>query len=458
MGPSTISTLSPPVAPLWKSFLAFLAPMMLSNILQALSGTISNIYLGQMIGADALAAASVFFPIMFFFVALVIGMGTGASVLIGQAWGAGDGDQVRRVAATALTTALVGGLFISLVLTPSARLMLAALGTPASVLPGAVGYATVILAFMPVFFAFLLATQLLRGVGDTVTPLWALAVSIVIAMGLTPALIRGWLGLPRLGAASAAWAVSLAWTVTLGWLCWYLRRLRSPLAPDRRFLRAMRPDLRILGLVLKLGVPSAVQMVIMALAEMVLLGLVNRYGSGATAAYGAVNQVMAYVQFPAMSIAITVTILSAQAIGAGHPERLPPILRTGLLLNLLLTGTLVLIAYLFSRSLVSLFIVSTPIVALTQSLLHIVLWSVVVFGMGGILSGQMRASGTVLVPTSLSVLAIVAVEVPVAWIGSRLLGIDGVWIAYPCTFVAMLLFQGLYFRLVWRHRPITRLA
>ena len=458
MSLSATSTVPPAVAPLWKSFLAFLAPMMLSNILQALSGTISNIYLGQMIGADALASASVFFPIMFFFVALLLGMGAGASVLIGQAWGAGDRDRVRAVAATTLTAALAGGLFVSVVLTPAARPMLAALGTPAAVLPGAAAYATVMLAFMPVFFAFLLATQLLRGVGDTVTPLWALAITIVIALVLTPALIRGWLGLPRPGVASAAWAAALAWTATLGWLGWYLHRLRSPLAPDRRFLRAMRPDPHLLRLVLRLGVPSAVQMVIMALAEMVLLGLVNRYGAGATAAYGAVNQVMAYVQFPAMSIAITVTILSAQAIGAGRAERLPQILRTGLLLNLGLTGTLVLIAYLFSRSLVALFIVSAPIVTLTQSLLHIVLWSVVVFGMGGILSGQMRASGDVLVPTTLSVLAIAGVEVPVAWIGSRLFGIDGVWLAYPCTFVAMLLFQGIYFQSVWRHRTIRRLV
>jgi putative MATE family efflux protein len=432
--------------------------MMLSNMLQALSGTINNIYLGQMIGAEALAAASVFFPIMFFFVALVIGMGAGASVLIGQAWGAGDRDQVRRVAATTLTTALAMGLFIAVVLTSAARPMLMALGTPANVLPGAVAYSTVILSFMPVFFAFLLVTQLLRGVGDTVTPLWALAVSIAIAMVLTPALIRGWLGLPRLGVASAAWGAAIAWTVTLGWLCWYLHRRDSPLAPDRRFVRAMRPDPRLLKLVLRLGVPSAVQMVVMAVAEMVLLGLVNRYGSDATAAYGAVNQVMAYVQFPAMSIAITVTILSAQAIGAGHLERLPVILRTGLLFNLLLTGVLVLVAYLFSRSLVMLFIVSAPIVLLTQSLLHIVLWSVVVFGMASILSGQMRASGDVLVPTSLSVLSILAVEVPIAWVGSRMVGIDGVWIAYPTTFVSMLLFQGLYFRLRWRHKPIVRLA
>jgi Na+-driven multidrug efflux pump len=88
-----------PVAPagapraLWKTFLFFLAPMLLSNILQSLSGTINNIYVGQMIGVGALAAVSSFFPVMFFFIAFVIGLGAGASVLIGQAGGARDADK-----------------------------------------------------------------------------------------------------------------------------------------------------------------------------------------------------------------------------------------------------------------------------------------------------------------------------------------------------------------------------
>ncbi len=257
---------------------------------------------------------------------------------------------------------------------------------------------------------------------------------------------------------AAAWGAVLAWAVGVAWLGWFLRRQGSPMAPDRRFLHAMCPDWRILRQVLRLGVPSAVQMVAMALAEMVLLGLVNRFGPGATAAYGAVNQVMAYVQFPAMSVGITVSILSAQAIGAGRASRLSAILRTGLVLNLLITGILVLVATLFSRRLVALFITSAAVVGTTESLLHIVLWSVVVSGITGILSGQMRASGVVLVPTLILVLSIALVEVPVAWGLSRRVGLDGVWIAYPTATVVMALANLLYFRLVWRHRPILRLA
>lgn len=81
--------------PLWKVFLFFLAPMLLSNILQSLSGTINNVYVGQMLGVSALAAVSSFFPVMFFFIAFIIGLGAGASVLIGQAWGARDAAKAK---------------------------------------------------------------------------------------------------------------------------------------------------------------------------------------------------------------------------------------------------------------------------------------------------------------------------------------------------------------------------
>ena len=120
--------------PLWKTFLVFLAPMMLSNILQSLFGTINNIYLGQMIGVDALAAVSVFFPVMFFFVAFVMGLSSGATVLIGQAWGAGEPDKVRAVAGATLTVALLCATAIAVFGGVFSRPLLIALATPPDIL------------------------------------------------------------------------------------------------------------------------------------------------------------------------------------------------------------------------------------------------------------------------------------------------------------------------------------
>lgn len=447
----------PPALPLRKPFLIFLAPMMLSNILQSLFGTINNVYLGQMIGVDALAAVSVFFPVMFFFISFVVGLGSGAGVLIGQAWGAGEVEKVKAVAGTTLTVALLLAGSIAILGGMFSRQLLVALATPPDILAASNSYARIMMIAMPLTFTFILMTSMMRGVGDTVTPLRALAVSTVIGLALTPALIRGWFGLPPLGVASAAWAAAISSLFTLVWLSFHLRRRGHALAFDATFMRAMRIDVKLLRTVLRLGIPAALGMAVMSLAELVLLGLVNGFGSNATAAYGAVNQVLSYTQFPALSIAISVSIFGAQAIGRGEPARVGAIVRTGIEMNLFLTGGLVAIAYLFSRALMNLFITDAAVLDLAQGLLHIVLWSSVLFGMSTVFSGAMRASGTVWMPLSISIFTIAAIELPSAIILSRFIGIEGVWMAYPITFCTMFLLQMSFYLLVWRKRSIQRL-
>jgi putative MATE family efflux protein len=299
---------------------------------------------------------------------------------------------------------------------------------------------------------------MMRGVGDTVTPLLALSVSAAIGLIMTPALIRGWLGLPRLGVTSAAWAGAISASITLTCLHVYLRWRAHALAFDAAFLRAMRPNGKLLRIVLRLGIPSALGMVTMSLAELVLLGLVNTYGSDATAAYGAVNQVLGLVQFPAISIAIAVSIFAAQAIGRGEAGLIGTIVRRGLEMNVLLTGGLVALVYLLSRMIVSFFITDAAVLALAQGLLHMVLWSAVFFGMATVFSAAMRASGTVWTPLAILIFAVVAIELPSAIILSRLVGIEGIWMAYPIAFCSMCLLQMAYYTLVWRRRSIQRLV
>ncbi|RYY57305.1 MAG: MATE family efflux transporter, partial [Comamonadaceae bacterium] len=357
---------------------------------------------------------------------------------------------VKTIAGTTLTVGIAFGLVVAVFGGAFTAPLLKALHTPPDILADATSYARIILIAMPGLFVFLLSTAMLRGVSDTVTPLFTLGISTLVGLVLTPALIRGWGGLPMLGVASGAAATVVSFVVATIWLAFRLRRAKSPLAPDRAFARSMRIDFAILKTVLKVGVPTGVQMIVIALAEIALLSLVNSYGSEATAAYGAVNQVVAYVQFPAISIAITASILGAQAIGAGRTSQLGAIARTGLLMNLVLTGSLVVLGYLFSRRLMGFFITSAPVIDIAQTLLHIMLWGTVVFGMASVLSGIMRASGSVLVPTAISIFCIAAVEVPVAYVMSHRIGLNGVWTAYPVAFIAMLALQTAYYRLVWK--------
>jgi putative MATE family efflux protein len=444
--------------PLWKTYLLFLAPMVLSNFLQSMTGTVNSIYIGQMLGTQALAAVSGMFPIVFFFIALIIGLGSGAGVLIGQAWGAREPHLVKAIAATTLLLGAIIGLVAAVLGSVFAKAALQGLGTPADVLDDAVSYAHVMMWIMPSLLVYVLFTQLLRGVSDTVSPLVALVVSTCIGLALTPALIRGWFGLPMMGIQSAAYAGLAGNLSAMGWLAWRLIRKGHPLAPDREMLAAMRLDGVILGKVLRIGLPTGLQMVVLSLSELVILALVNQHGSQATAAYGAVTQIVNYVQFPALSIAITASILGAQAIGAGRLERLALILRTGLMINVCLTGGLVLLGYGLSHWLLGLFLTDDSTRAKAEHLLHIMLWSMLVFGFQAIIGGIMRASGTVLVPMAVSIICVVLVQLPVAYVLDQQFGLQGVWMAFPVAYLGMLVLQTLYYKWVWQHQKIERLV
>ncbi|GLR96070.1 MULTISPECIES: MATE family efflux transporter [Bradyrhizobium] len=443
--------------PLWTTFLRFLAPLMLSNALQSLFGTVSNVYLGQMIGVDALAAVSVFFPVMFFLFAFVMGLSTGATVLIGQAFGAGEHGRIKVIAGTTLAVGLLLSISVALVGGLFSRQLMMALATPADILDEASAYARIMLLTMPLGFVFLLMTAMIRGVGDALTPLLALALSTATGLILTPLLIRGAPGLPAAGITSPAWASAIANATTLIVLGAYLLRKKHALAPDAALLGHLRLNGAVLGKVLGIGLPSAIGMVVMAIAELVLLGLVNGYGSDATAAYGAVNQVMGYTQFTAMSISIAVSILGAQAVGGGDRTRLDSIVRTGLMLNLVLTGGLVALIYLAPRAVLGIFITDGAVLDLAKGLLYIALWSSVPFGLATVFSGAMRAAGVAFTPMLLSIFAIVAIELPAAVILSRTIGLAGVWAAYPIVFCAMFILQMGYYLLVWRKQAIQRL-
>lgn len=444
--------------PLWLRFLIFLVPLMASNILQALSGTINGIYVGQLIGVEALAAVSVFFPILILLISFLIGLASGATILIGQAWGAKNLLKIKQIFGTTLTVAFIGGVGVAIVGALFADRLMAVLGTPPDVIIMATDYARVMLLGMPGFFVFLTFTSMLRGVGDTMTPLIALCLSVLAGLVVTPALIIGWFGLPQLGVVAAAVAFIVGFVVVLVFLFFYLNWRRSPMAPDRALAAHLKVDGQLLLLVLKLGLPAGVQMVVSSLAALVVVGIVNRFGSDATAAYGAVNQVMSYVQFPAMSIAIASSIFAAQAIGARQISEVENVTRTGLIMSLLITGTFVTIAYLFSENLVRLFITSDEVVQLTETLLHIVLWSVVMFGLGSVFSAVMRASGVVLVPMILALVAIAGVELPAALILSQIIGLEGIWIAYAMGFSTLLVLQAIYYFVFWRRKEIRALV
>jgi putative MATE family efflux protein len=443
--------------PLWKTFLVFLMPMMATNVLQLASNTINSIVIGKMLGVHALAAMSGFFPILFLLISFVIGLGSGASVLIGQAYGANELIRVKAVAGTTLTVSITMGVIIALFGGPFVQTMLSALHAPPDVLADETEYARVILFSVPVLFVFIIYTTITRGVGDALTPFLALLIQNVVGLVTMIALIKGWVGLDKMGVVSAAYATIFSFLFTVVWMAFYLLWKRHPLAPDWVLLRQLRIDWKLSWLLIRVGVPTGIQVMLIALSEMAVMFLVNGYGSGATAAYGAVLQVWSYVQLPAISIGIAASVFGAQAIGRGDNAQMAKITRTGINLQFIITGLLVVIAYVFSRGILGLSITDPAVVDVAESLVLITLWSFLVYGLVSVLTGVMRSSGAVFWPTTLSIFAIWGVQVPVSWYLSHRIGLDGVWIGYPVAYVVMFILQAGYYRLFWRKKTHARL-
>ena len=140
---------------LWKTFLIFLLPLIATNILQNLSGTINTIFVGQMLGVHAIAAVAVFFPILFCLMAFVIGLSAGATVLVGQAWGAKNVEKVRCVVGSTVYMTLIGGTLIAFLGVFFTKSILLALGTAPDVLHLSVPYVQWMLAGSPLLFIYI---------------------------------------------------------------------------------------------------------------------------------------------------------------------------------------------------------------------------------------------------------------------------------------------------------------
>ena len=442
---------------LWKTFLIFLLPLIATNILQNLSGTINTIFVGQMLGVHAIAAVAVFFPILFCLMAFVIGLSAGATVLVGQAWGAKNVEKVRCVVGSTVYMTLIGGTLIAFLGVFFTKSILLALGTAPDVLHLSVPYVQWMLAGSPLLFIYIIYTSILRGVGDSTTPLIASAMTIGTGLIITPVLILGKFGFPQLGIIAPAIATTIGFLIALIFLYIYLNRTDHPLRPDLALMKHVRHQPELSKIILRLGIPTGIQMMTTSIAGLVIVGLVNRYGADATAAYGAVNQVLNYIQFPALSISIAASIFAAQAIGAGKSELLNKVTRTALGMNIAITGALVTLAYLFSKYLMALFITDPQVVVLGQQLLFIVLWSILFFGASAIFASIMRASGTVTVPMIINIVAILFIEVPFAYLFSEWWGLKGIWYAYALAFVSLCIVQGLYYQFFWKKKAVKAL-
>lgn len=442
-----------------KPMISFLIPVIFASVLQSLGQVFGIIIVGQTLGVDSLAAISAFFPLFFFLLSFVIGIGSGSSILIGQTYGGGNISKMKEVVGITLAFTMIISLAVALIGGFFTEDILKWMGTPENILIESAEYARILFVTLPITFLYMCYTTFMRGVGDSKTPFYFLLISTFLNIAMLPILIYGWLGLPEFGLNGAAYAGILSNFITFVILLGYLHRRNHVLKLDSMILKHLHLKGSVLKTLLKLAIPTSISMVSIALSEIAVITFVNDYGSDATAAYGIVNQIASYIQIPAMSISIAISVFVAQAVGSGNILNIKHITKIAITLNYLLGGILILILYLVPIPILSIFTDNPETIYIAKNLMVLSFWSYVILGHTQAISATMRATGTVLWPTIFTISSILLIEVPVAYSLSHFstLGINGIWLAYPIAFLVNFLAQSTYHQLFWKRKALKAL-
>jgi len=433
--------------PITRTLLMFALPTLGSNILQSLNGSVNAIWVGRFLGENAIAATSNANIIMFLMFALVFGFGMAATIMVGQAFGRRDVDSARRAMGSALGMFILLAIVIAIVGWIFSPQILHLLATPAEAEVMALDYLRIIFLVMPASFLSVLLMMGLRGAGDSMTPLWFMALSVVLDVVLNPLLILGVGPFPELGIAGSALSTVIAGYVSAIALVVYIYAKDLPLRLRGAELSYLKPDPVLLRMILAKGFPMGLQMIVISTAGLAMAGLVNREGLLYAAAFGVIQQLWTYVQMPAMAIGAAVSAMAAQNIGAGRWDRIAQITRSGILANLAMTGALVLVLVVFDRYALALFLGGeSPAIAIAAHIHLLAGWSFILFGATLVMFGVMRANGAVYGPLITLVVALYPVRLGFILLARDHLGVDTLWLSFPLGSLVTLLLATLFYR------------
>lgn len=201
------------------------------------------------------------------------------------------------------------------------------------------------------------------------------------------------------------------------------------------------------------GLPMGLQMIVISSSGLILISLVNVYGSQVTAAYGAALQLWRYIQMPALAVGSAVASMAAQNVGAGQWHRVARVTGAGVIYNVLLTSVLVAVILIFSRAALGLFLPhDSEALGIAQHLNAIVVWSFLCMSVSFVLFGVVRSTGAVVPPLLILTITLWGIRIPFAWLLRAHLGADAVWWSFPLASAVTLILSIVYYRFGrWRH-------
>ena len=435
-----------------RRILNFAIPMLLGNVLQQMYNVVDSIIIGKVLGKEALAAVGANFPLIFALISFVVGIAIGATVIIAQYYGAKQMDMVKRTIDTLYIFMFFASIALTIIGISFSESIFRLIDLPEEVIPMAVSYFNIYAIGFVFFFGFQGTSAILRGLGDSKTPLYFLVVSTIINIGLDVLFVV----IFRWGIEGVAAATVIAQAGAFLSIVWYLNKYHKFL--DFSPLK-MKFDRGIFKKSLQIGLPSGFQQTAVAIGFLALYRIVNTFGTPTVAAYSVATRIDSFATMPAMAFSAAISTFVGQNIGANKNERIGKGLKATLLMISVLALTISACTVIFAEPLMRLFTNKEDyeVVAIGVSYLQIVSPFYMVFSMMFIFNGALRGAGDTLFPMFITIMALRIIRLPLSYLLSLHFGAIGIWWGIPIAWAFGVLASSLYYKTGrWKKKAVVK--
>ena len=430
----------------WKVIVRFAVPLLVGNLLQQFYNITDSIIVGQFLGKEALAAVSASFFIYYFIISLVIGVGSGTTVVISQLFGAKQYQKVQLAFSSFFIFMLVGGIILSIAGIIFAEPVFRLTNTPEEVIPQAVAYFRIYIGGTFLFVTFNSIISILRGVGESVRPMLFILITTVlnIAFDLLFILVFKW------GIEGAARATVVSQGIGMCIALAYVNNTHPLLSIKKQ---DMLFDWKLFKESLKIGLPTSVQQCAIALGLIALLGIVNSFGTNTLTAYGAAGKIDTIITQAILTLSGALAAFCGQNIGAGKLDRVKKGVQFTMYTNVALGLLTFAAVYLFGNEMMRIFTKDIDVVAIGKEYLLIIGGFFIVHGALNVYNGALRGAGDTLFPMITSLVCLWLIRIPLAYYLSSWLGRNGIWWAIGISITIGLIVTFVYYKIgFWKRR------
>lgn len=394
-----------------KNIVFFSLPYLLSYFLQTLYGMADLFIIGQFNGVDRITAVSVGSQVMHMLTVMIVGLAMGATVTIGKAIGGKKLEQASITVGNTITLFMGVSIVMTILLLLLVKPIVAVMSTPAEAVSETIIYLTICFIGIPFITAYNIISSIFRGLGDSKSPMYFIAIACVANIILDYLFIGGL----HLGAAGAALGTTLSQTVSvIVALCVVLGR-KTGITLKRQYFK---PQMETMGQILRIGIPIALQDGFIQIAFIVITVIANRRGLNDAAAVGIVEKFIGIVFLVPSTMLSTVSALSAQNIGAGKHERASATLRYAIMIAVGFGIIVAVITQFIGKDIVGIFTNDESVIVLGDQYLRSYIWDCVFAGIHFSFSGYFCAYGLSGISFLHNVLSIICVRIPGAYFAS----------------------------------------